>query len=213
LFDGQGGYKPEEIRASNVIPTYAWFDGTSNVYARGQVITQNANGYYEMGEPNGDVASSDAKIYPMKEHTSNSARHDATGQLIPHSTFKYIVTGDFEQAVADGMACAGLTGSWSLVPVHTFQTINHGVEPSDNALNCGQCHDSLGAQTPRMDLQGELGYALKPGLSNGNCTICHDQEEVKPFRTIHDIHVKDKHYDCSYCHNFTRPERGLITPG
>ncbi len=204
LFGGQGGYKPEELRDSNLTPTYAWFDGTSNVYARGEVIVQNAMGYYEMGSPNGDVNSAGAQIYPMKEHISNSARHDTTGQLVPHSTFKYFVTGDFNQAVADGMAFAGLTGSWTLVPVHTYQTINHGVEPSDNALACGQCHDSLGSQTLRMDLQGELGYELKPGLSNGNCTICHERKEVKPFKTIHDIHVKDKGYDCSWCHNFSR---------
>lgn len=204
LFGGQGGYKPEEIRASNLVPTYAWFDGTSNVYASGQVITQNADGYYAMGQPNGDVNSDGAQIYPMKEHTSNSARHDETGQLIPHSTFKFFVTGDYDQAVADGMAYAGLSGSWTLVPVHTFQTINHGVEPSDNALDCGQCHDSLGQGTPRMDLQGKLGYELKPGLSNGNCTVCHESKEVKPFETIHDIHVKDKGYDCSNCHNFSR---------
>ena len=204
LFGGQGGYKPEELRDSNLEPTYAWFDGTSNVYALGQVITQNADGLYEMGEPNGDVNSDGAQIYPMKEHISNSAIHDATGQLIPHSTFKFFVTGDFDQAVADGMAYAGLTGSWTLVPVHTYQTINHGVEPSDNALECGQCHESLEPHSPQMDLQGELGYELKPGLSNGNCTICHERKEVKPFKTIHDIHVKDKGYDCSRCHNFTR---------
>ena len=212
LFGGQGGYKPEELRDSNLVPTYEWFDGTSLVYAAGQIITQNAGGYYAMGVPNGDVNSDDAQIYPMKEHISNSARHDATGQLIPHSTFKFFVTGDFNQAVADGMNQAGLTGSWTLVAVHTYQTINHGVEPSDNALGCGQCHDSLGPGTPRMNLQGQLGYALKNGLSNGNCTICHGVKEVKPFKTIHDIHVKDKRYDCSYCHNFSRPERNLQMP-
>jgi hypothetical protein len=165
-----------------------------------------------MGTPIGSVNSAGAKIYPMKEHISNSARHDATGQLVPHSTFKYFVTGDFNQAVADGMAYAGLNGSWTVVPVHTYQTINHGVEPSTSALACGQCHDSLGAETPRMDLQGELGYTLKPGLSNGNCTVCHGVKEVKPFKTIHDIHVKNKRYDCSWCHTFSRPERGLRMP-
>ena len=212
LFGGQGGYKPEELRDSDLIPTYEWFDGTSNVYATGQVIAQNTNGYYVMGEPNGDVNSDGAHIYPMKEHISNSARHDATGELVPHSTFKFFVTGDFGQAVADGMAYAGLTGSWTLVPVHTYQTINHGVEPSDNALRCGQCHDSLGVGAPRMDLQGQLGYALKDGLTPGNCTICHEQKEIKPFETIHDIHVKDEGNDCSHCHDFSRPERGLTMP-
>jgi hypothetical protein len=29
------------------------------------------------------------------------------------------------------------------------------------------------------------------------------------FEEIHDKHVKDKGYDCSWCHGFNRPERGL----
>ena len=195
---GQGGWKPEEIRASNVVPTYQWFDGTSNVYVLGQVASLGADGGYKLGQPHGSVATdSPAKIYPMKEHRSTAARlvsvagdtdedgdvdlgdlqlllaaygaslgepaYDArvdldadgdidlgdlvgllgcyggtgnttcgvVGELIPHSTFTFFTTGDFEQAVADGMFSAGLSGTYEIVPVHTFQTINHGVENED----------------------------------------------------------------------------------
>jgi hypothetical protein len=213
LLSGQGGYKPEEIRAGDLVPTYKWYDGTSVVYARGQSLTQqNAHGQYEMGVPNGSVSSNQAKIFPMKEHISNSARHDATGELVPHSVFKYFVTGDFDQAVQDGMSFAGMTGSWSLVEVHTFQTINHGVEQHDFALSCGSCHAYYAGGAPlRMNLTGELGYALK-GTYNQVCLQCHENEGNPNFAAVHDKHVSSRHYDCSYCHMFSRPERHLSIP-
>ncbi|MGB9624070.1 MAG: multiheme c-type cytochrome [Phycisphaerae bacterium] len=209
LLGGQGGYKPGETRGTNLRPTYAWFDGTSQVYILGQTPPQNAQGQYELATPYGGVNSPTAQIFPMKEHTSNSARHDATGQMIPHSTFKYFVTGDFSQAVADGMAWAGLSGSWTLVNVHTYQTLNHGVEPKDNALLCAQCHKAYSGGAPvRMDLQGKLGYELKGPLSQV-CSQCHSQKSNPGFASVHDKHVRSRRYDCAWCHKFTRPERGL----
>ncbi len=210
LFGGQGGYKPEEIRDMLLIPAYQWYDGTSRVYVLGEVATLNANGQYEFGVPNGDVASPGAQLYPMKEHISNSARHDATGVIIPHSTSEFFFTGDFSRAVQKGMELSGMQGSWTLVQIHTFQTINHGVEPTYNALKCGQCHDSYSGGPVRMDLQS-LGYILK-GNASVVCTQCHNPKENKPFDTIHNKHVSDKKYDCSWCHTFSRPERNLTMP-
>ena len=274
---GQGGWKPEEIRASNVVPTYAWFDGTSDVYVLGQVAALNGAGEYEFAAPYGSVAAgSTAKLYPMKEHRSTSARLVAVsgdtdtdgdvdladlqvllagygtstgqpnyndiadtdsdgdidladlvgllacyggsdgsncglvGELVPHSTFTYFTTGDFDQAVADGMFSAGLSGTYEIVPVHTYQTINHGVEAADSALACGQCHVSGGGQA-RMDLQGELGYELKGPFSQV-CTQCHGYESPEGFESLHEEHVREERFDCAWCHNFSRPERGLRLP-
>ena len=210
---GQGGWKPEEIRESNVIPTYEWFDGTSEVYNLGQVPTQNADGEYALGVPLGDVTSAGAKLYPMKEHRSISALHDATGQLVPHSTFTFFTTGDYNLAVQEGMTQAGMTGSYTIVPVHTFQTINHGVETAQNALECGDCHDErdYNGGPARMDLQADLGYELK-GPTNQVCTQCHGNESSEGFKETHQKHVREEQYDCSFCHTFSRPERGLEMP-
>lgn len=210
LFGGQGGYKPEEIRAMNLVPTYQWYDGTSRTYVLGQVATINTNGQYEFAAPNGGVASAGAKLYPMKEHISNSARHDATGVIIPHSTSEFFFTGDFSRAVQKGMELSGMSGSWTLVDVHTFQTINHTVEPTDNALACGQCHASYSGGPTRMSLES-LGYTLK-GNTSFVCTQCHGSEDMKPFGSLHTKHVSDKKFDCSWCHTFSRPERNLTMP-
>ncbi len=267
---GQGGWKPEEIHDSNLVPTYAWFDGTSYVYVLGQLPPQRSDGAYGLGAPMGSVAAdSNAKLYPMKEHRSNAARlvsiagdlngdgrvdrddlvafvpclEDPTacdtadingdghidlgdyaelqlcaggtcgtpGEMIPHSTFTFFTTGEFEPAVEAGMAAAGLRGQWELVDLHTYQTLNHGVEDHDYALQCGACHESLEGGPVRMDLAGDLGYELKAS-SSVVCQQCHGPEGPLPFRSVHDKHVKNRHYDCSWCHTFARPSRGLTMP-
>jgi len=210
--NGQGAWVPGEIRASDVTPTYKWFDGTSEVYAMGQVPSARDDGMLAMGAPNGSVSSAGAKIYPMKEHTSTVAQHDNSGVLIPHSTFSFFATGNFDQAVQDGMGAVGLTGSYTMAKVHTYQTINHGVEAEENALECGSCHAPLqtGGGTTVMNLQRDMGYALK-GPEEQVCSQCHETKEVKPFNVMHKKHVEDEKYDCSACHNFSRPERGLST--
>ncbi|HEY9050141.1 MAG TPA: cytochrome c3 family protein, partial [Gammaproteobacteria bacterium] len=160
---GRGGWLPDEVRQRNVIPSYRWFDGTSQVYVLDQIPTENANGEKEFGVPNGNVNSAGAKIYPMKEHRSVSAQHDASGRMIPHSTFTFFTTSSFDQAVREGMNQEGMDDSYSLVNVHTYQTINHGVEDEDNALRCSDCHAAYNRnRTPsRIDLKADLGYALK----------------------------------------------------
>ena len=60
------------------------------------------------------------------------------------------------------------------------------------------------------DYVADLGYELK-GPREQVCTQCHEEKETKGFMVIHNKHVNDKNIDCSTCHNFTRPERGLST--
>jgi hypothetical protein len=275
---GQGGWKPEEIRSSNVVPTYAWFDGTSEVLVLGQQPVAVVNGRESFAIPLGSVeADTSAKIHPMKEHLSSSAQltrvfgdanEDADvdlddldagvaclagpdvpsacdfldvdsdgdvdlvdmaqfqlcfagpgepsgcgvpGEMVPHSTFTYFTTANFERAVREGMTYVGMAGQWQLTEVHTYQTINHGVEDHDEALRCGQCHSSMEGGPVRMDLQGELGYELK-GPMLTVCTQCHHYESPESFEHLHEEHVREKHYDCSWCHSFSRPTRGLVTP-
>jgi hypothetical protein len=206
---GQGGWKPEEIHAANLIPSYRWFEGRSEVYVLGESPALNADGEYALGLPLGNVHSLASKLYPMKEHRSNSARHDATGQLIPHSTNTFFRTGDFDQAVQEGMAQVGLSGSYSLVAVHTYQTINHGVD-EHSILQCGDCHDDpefMGGP-PRIDLQADFGYELN-GPAETVCSRCHEFEPSLGIKQTHDLHVKDQHLECSTCHTFSRPDRGL----
>ena len=61
-----------------------------------------------------------------------------------------------------------------------------------------------------MNLQADMGYELKANQDQ-LCTECHEAKEPKSFIDMHKKHVEDKKIDCGLCHNFSRPERGLIT--
>jgi hypothetical protein len=201
---------------------------------------------YVLGQPNGDVSTTTAKLYPMKPHWSKLARNDLENKLVGHSTFEFFRTGSFCRAVAVGLGldepnaatsnvCNGTPGNLempintSIVPVFTYQTINHGVEREDNALGgdargCGSCHGALRGGPKQLDLAG-LGYGLRTLPSvvagtrtnnlNGNldaiCTQCHENErEDRDFSGVHERHVEKEGKDCAACHNFSRPERGLV---
>lgn len=200
-----------------------------------------------LGAPNGDVTSSTAKIYPMKAHWGKLARHDQNNTLIGHSTFEFFRTGSFCRAVAVGLGidevnapssnvCAGQAGNLEMpsgttvVPVFTYQTINHGVETTDNALGgstsgCGSCHSGLSGGPVRMDMD-VLGYGPRTQTSvvtdtrvtilDGNldniCSQCHGNEtdaRDREFTEVHQRHVEKEGKECSACHDLSRPERGL----
>lgn len=272
--NGRGGWLPREdkggLGSASLIPSYAWFDGTSEVMYLGESLLTDVptvplgknlapNFYrglnplqeaYALGMPNGDVNTSTAKIYPMKQHWGKLARDDVKQTLIGHSTFEFFRTGSFCRAVAVGLGVdlpnaaiskvclEGTPGSLEMppntttVPVFTYQTINHGVEPKNNALGgslagCGSCHQGLAptGTTARLDTD-RLGYGPRTELSavvgtnrtvlDGNldniCSQCHSNErgaQDRAFAEVHKRHVSDKKRDCAACHNFSRPERSL----
>ena len=41
------------------------------------------------------------------------------------------------------------------------------------------------------------------------CSQCHGNKASKGFQWDHEFHVRDRGLDCSSCHDFSRPERGL----
>ena len=187
---------------------------------------------YALGMPNGDVTSSTAKLYPMKQHWGKLARNDATNSLVGHSTFEFFRTGSFCRAVAVGLGldeanadtstvCDGTPGVLEMppgtttVPVFTYQTINHGVEPKANALGggaagCGSCHSGPcpHGTTARLDTDS-LGYGPRTAPSvvvstnkptlNGNldniCSQCHSNKtsaKDRAFAEVHNRHVSSK---------------------
>ncbi len=134
----------------------------------------------------------------------------ADSRLIALDTFEYLkVSGDADKSVRNGLGNMGYSEAepYTWVLTDTYQMLNHGIPSSSNALQCSSCHES----SSRMDLQGELGYQLK-GSTSVVCVQCHGSKDNKPFTTIHDKHVRSKRYDCSWCHNFSRPERYLRMP-
>jgi hypothetical protein len=93
---------------------------------------------------------------------------------------------------------------YSWIETDTYQMLNHQVGHADVALQCASCHGT----NARIDLPSDLGYSLW-GSTDSVCQQCHGSEPMPSFDEMHDKHVRDKDFDCSWCHGFARPERGL----
>jgi len=172
-------------------------------------VVDSHTGRYPTSRPLGDVADADAKLYAFKYKTAQQPITNSTNQLIALDTSVFFATGDAAAATVQGLVNMGMPSGepYSWVETDTYQMLNHEVSPSGQALECDDCHGG----TSRMDLQGDLGYALKDTTSV-LCVQCHGYKSSKGFTENHDKHVKDKNYDCSWCHEFSRPERGLRMP-
>jgi hypothetical protein len=204
---------PYTEKMGNLIPEYRFWNRLSDNYLLGDdgSLTYDSDaGTYPTSRPLGSVDDTGNMLYPFKYKTALQPKTADGDRLIALDTFEYLkVSGNVAAAVEEGLYNMGYSRDepYEWVLTDTYQLLSHGVSPASAVLRCGECHES----TARMDLQGELGYGLK-GSRDVTCRQCHGEVEEKPFRTIHDKHVKDKGYDCSWCHNFSRPERGLRMP-
>jgi cytochrome c553 len=147
---------------------------------------------------------------PIKYKTAEQPMRDNTRELIALDTNVYFPNTEAQSratlATKAGLKNMGYSENDALswVKTDTFQLLNHQVSLSSQALACAACHGA----TTRMNLKGELGYSLK-GSESVVFSQCHEREGNLGFKSVHEKHVKEKQYDCSKCHSFTRPERGL----
>ncbi len=188
---------------------------------------------YVMGRPNGAANVAAAKIYPMKEHWGKLARNVSVSNpevpvnsLIPQSTFEFFRTGSFCRSVAEGLGqnpdTACLAGQdteapagTEVVAVHTYQTVNHGVEPQANSLGanntCGTCHDvAISPFTTgkplRMFLERDMGYAVtRAGITAGtngtySCSVSCHGTQTGNFTNIHS-RSQHRNAGCNACHS------------
>ncbi len=203
-------FHPIMDKQNDLVPEYRFWNRLSFNALLGDVaVIDPKTGRYPTSRPMGDVADPDAKLYAFKYKTAQQPIATSTGQLIALDTSVFFATADPDAAIRQGLANMGLdpNEAYDWVETDTFQMLNHEVSPSDDALECNDCHGS----TARMDLKGELGYGLKGSLQSV-CAQCHGYKSPRSFTETHDKHVKDKKYDCSWCHDFSRPERGLRMP-
>jgi len=154
-------YKGDFLWDSNIVPEYAWFNGTANIYTWGEKV--NPDEVIALTDPIGDKSDQNAKIYPFKIHRGRQAYDSVNNYLInPHLSGD---TGFWEQmdwqtSATIGMQARGLdySGEYDFVNTVMYWRINHMVEKAARALDCRDCH---GRQQQRMDWQ-KLGYDGDP---------------------------------------------------
>ncbi|MBI5559455.1 MAG: hypothetical protein HY885_17675 [Deltaproteobacteria bacterium] len=217
LCNGQGAWAGEEHKVANVAPDHVFFNGTSYVYKLGQTLNRidPISGYKMMADANGAVSDAPgiSKLVPIKRHQSNMAVHNATNQVIPFDVVWQFMTGKSDEAAANGMAYAGLTGPYTWTWVEAEMAINHGVSPATSVATCAQCHGDTGANLDLSTLSklDKQGYALKD-TQDKICGQCHRVKSPRGHESMHGHLNKGSGIDCLFCHNFTRPERGLCSP-
>ncbi|WP_281185160.1 chitobiase/beta-hexosaminidase C-terminal domain-containing protein [Trichlorobacter lovleyi] len=206
-------WEPTVVRANNLKPVYAFYDGSSWVYDLHDVaVIDPATGNYKISRPNGGINTANTKLYPFKYKTSTQPMHTASGKLIALNTSVYFKTADVAGAIQSGLTNMGLNpgDAYSMVKADEYQMLNHTVAPKANALQCAACHGTASVPATQMNLKS-MGYALKASESVV-CVQCHGSEDSLSFTKVHSKHVADRRYDCSFCHNFSRAaERGLKT--
>lgn len=210
--EGQGAYIGHEVKGSNVIPEYRFWNKTSWVYDRNGtagLMTDPIDGGLAMSYPLGSIND---KLYPFKVHTSTNPIDSSSGKT-NFDVLKMFMTGCFDEAATSGLNYIGETGAYTWTQNKAFQLITHGVAPATTANNCTKCHGDMRANlnpttTSKMD---KLGYALKdvPALI---CSQCHAQKTPRTHEAMHGHLNKGSGIDCYFCHTFTRPERNLCNP-
>lgn len=199
-------WHPGSTKANNVTPVYEWWNGANDSMLLGDAdLTAEADGTYATSKPVGAVNETGAKLYPFKYKTATQPMRVANRMLVGIDTFDYMVgSGSPYTATGIGLAKMGFasTDTVEWVKTSTYQALNHSVASADDALQCADCHGS----TTRIDLKS-LGYALK-GPQSTVCVQCHGSKDPMTFTAVHQRHSR---YECSFCHEFSRPERGLRT--
>ena len=168
-------------------------------------ITPDEDGLYAMARANGTPFDNKSKIVPIKRHYTNMPLHES-GQIIGPKIMRMFMTGNFDDAVQDGMEDMGLTGSYNMIDAYAEMMITHGVEPTSSAPSCAECHDGSG-QTPddsKMLPFAALGYHEFP--SSNMCSFCHESKSMD-WQDMHSKHVDDKGISCASCH--TAPPKEL----
>ncbi len=200
-------YHPAADKDNQLVPEYRFWNETSRNYLLHEVaVLDPKTGRYPTSRPVGHVSNADAKLYAFKYKTAEQPITNGSRQLIALATDVFFATADAAAATEQGLVNMGLDSAtaYSWIETDTLQMLNHQVGDEDSALRCDNCHGS----NPRIDLLSDHGYGLW-GSPAEVCQQCHGPEPMPDFEELHEEHVLDEDYDCSWCHGFSRPERGL----
>ncbi|MBJ6799159.1 chitobiase/beta-hexosaminidase C-terminal domain-containing protein [Geomonas propionica] len=207
-----GRYEPVPTKAGNLIPKYAFWNGKSwGNNSFNAAVLDPATNAYKISRPVGAINDPvGTKLFPFKYKTASQAI--ANGKLVALKTATFFTTGIYDQAVQDGLAYMGMTGAaYSTVTTDEYQLLNHQIPvASGNVLACAACHPN--ATATQVKLITNMGYALK----NSQSVVCGQCHVVKTYSgdyvSFHGRHVDTRRNDCSWCHSFSRPEKGLTLP-
>ena len=141
-------------------PTYAWFNGDSIRYIKGDLIDPTQSTL--ISAPIGQITDPKAQIWPFKVHNGNQPYDMVYNYLlIPNTAGEggFWSEFDWDQAFRTNVVNSGLeySGQFGFAPTEMYWTQTHMVQPKEDALQCNDCHGENG----RMDWLA-LGYFGDP---------------------------------------------------
>lgn len=153
------------IYESNIVPEYAWYNGSVDRYLLGDTIDPTL--VTVLNPPNGDINDPTAQIWPFKIHRANQIYDLSFNYLIQPQTVGetgYWTTFNWDQSARLGMEAVGLpySGAYDFAPTSMYWTLSHMVVPAEYALQCTDCH----GENSRMDWEA-LGYYGDPMIWGG----------------------------------------------
>ncbi len=151
--DSMGNHSYLSIKGSfiwkkNVIPEYAWFNGTASHYLEGDVIEDTTKPVV-LNELHGEYRDPDAKIIPVKVHRAYQPFDPVNKILIQPKLYSdkkgegaFWKDFNWEAAAEKGMEEAGLPFSGKISFIHTEMNwpLNHMVSKKEESLKCNDCH-------------------------------------------------------------------------
>ncbi|MGM0575825.1 MAG: tetrathionate reductase family octaheme c-type cytochrome [Myxococcota bacterium] len=157
--------KGEFVWGQDVEPTLAWYNGTYDRMVIGDTYDSEP---VALAEPHGSIDDPAAKIYPFKVMKGNQPADTVNMVLaVPHLFGKiagdnpYWGTWDWDLAIQEGMAAAGLdfSGTYGFVETEMYMKLHH--EVTGQARDCTDCHNggidfvALGYSGDPMSVGGE----------------------------------------------------------
>lgn len=160
------------VYETDFTPDYAWFNGSADRYILGDAIDPAE--VTVLNQPLGSIDDPTAKIWPFKIHRARQIYdpvYDILLQPVTSGEGGYWTEFNWDQAARLGSEIAGIpySGEYGWADTSMYWTLSHMVVPSDQALQCSDCHGEGG----RMDWEA-LGYYGDPmvwgGRSQGAAT-------------------------------------------
>jgi octaheme c-type cytochrome (tetrathionate reductase family) len=142
----------------DIVPAYAWYNGSLERYTLGDKIDPSKVTY--LNRPLGSREDPNSRITPFKVMRGKQPYDSGNGYFaVPQLFGGYWKHYDWKKAIEDGMKAAGIpfSGSYGFAETAMYWKINHMVVPKEKALRCADCHGAKG----RLDWKA-LGYAGDP---------------------------------------------------
>jgi hypothetical protein len=142
--------KGDFVWEKNVVPEYAWFDGTIDYTVVGEKM-EPTDGVYELTRLSGSAEDPAARIWPFKIMRGVQP-FDPVEQVFitPHLFGKdpeaYWKSYDWERAAAAGQKASGVDFSGEVEFVESLYhwPITHMVAPKEDSVSCQSCHQANG---------------------------------------------------------------------